>query len=156
MTVDDQVLGNRTAVMPFGLDRVDGMTAGSAKDASLFSSQAELLNYLLLWLNADPTSPVGDVPGVGKVTVSAHPNPFNPQTTISFDLPRAAEVSLDIFDLQGRVVRSLLKSNPYESGSHQQVWDGRNAEGQATASGVYFYRFKAGDQNRGGKLTLLK
>ena len=97
-----------------------------------------------------------DVPGIGQVTVAAHPNPFNPQTTISFDLPQAMEVSLAVFDLQGRLVRNLLQSNPHTAGSHHQVWDGRDAEGQAAASGVYFFRFTAGDQDRVGKLTLLK
>jgi len=156
VTVDDQVLGNRTAVMPFGLDRVDGLTGGSANDGSSFSPQADLLDYLLLWLNTNPTSPVGDIPGIGQVTVAAHPNPFNPQTTIAFELPRAMEVSLDIFDLQGRLVRSLLDESPFATGGHKQVWDGRDGEGRATASGVYFYRFTAGDQKRVGKLTLLK
>jgi len=156
VTVDDQVLGNRTEVMPFGLDRVDGLTGGSAKDGSSFSPQADLLDYLLLWLNTNPTSPVGDIPGIGQVTVAAHPNPFNPQTTIAFELPRAMEVSLDIFDLQGRLVRSLLDESPFATGGHKQVWDGRDGEGRATASGVYFYRFTAGDQKRVGKLTLLK
>ena len=66
------------------------------------------------------------------------------------------EVSLEIYDLQGRLVRTLLNGNPYPVGSHNQVWDGRDGEGQSTASGVYFYRFSAGDQNRVGKLTLLK
>ena len=99
---------------------------------------------------------MGGVPGMGRVSVSAHPNPFNPSTTIAFELPRAAAVSLDIYDLQGRLVRRLLDESPYVTGSHKQVWDGRDGEGRATSSGVYFYRFTAGDQKRVGKLTLLK
>jgi len=156
LTVDDQVLGNRTAVVPFDLERVSGMTVGSAKNGSLYSAQAYLLSYLLAWFDAGFVSAVGDLPGIGQVVVSAHPNPFNPSTTISFDLPRAAEVSLDIYDLQGRLVRRLLDESPYIAGNHKQVWDGRDAGGQTTASGVYFYRFEAGDQRRVGKLTLLK
>ena len=156
VTVDDLVLGNRTAVMPFDLERVSGMTPGSAKAGSLYSPQANLLSYLLAWFDSEYVSSVGDLPGLGQITVNAHPNPFNPSTTIAFELPRAMEVSLDIYDLQGRLVRSLLDESPYVTGSHKQVWDGRDGKGRATSSGVYFYRFTTGDQKRVGKLTLLK
>ncbi len=155
ITVDDQVLGNRTAAMPFDLARGNGMTPGSAKAGSMYSPGAYLLSYLLAWFDSEYVSSVGDLPGLGQVSVTAHPNPFNPSTTIAFDLPRAMDVSLDIYDLQGRLVRRLLDESPHISGSHKQVWDGRNSGGQTTASGVYFYRFTAGDQKRVGKLTLL-
>ena len=111
---------------------------------------------MLVWLGTDGVSASPDVPGIRQVAVTAHPNPFNPSTTIAFDLPRAMEVSLDIYDLQGRLVRRLLDESPYVTGSHKQVWDGRDGGGQTTASGVYFFRLEAGDQKRVGKLTLLK
>ncbi len=156
VTVDDQVLGNRTVVMPFDLGKVSGMTVGAGKSGSTFSLQANYLSFLLAWLDTGLVSGTEDLPGARRVSVTAHPNPFNPSTTIAFELPGAMDVSLDIYDLQGRLVRRLLDESPYVAGSHKQVWDGRNAGGQTTASGVYFYRFTAGDQKRVGKLTLLK
>jgi hypothetical protein len=156
VTVDDQTLVNRTATMPFDLANVTGWTGAPGENRDPVSAPTYFLDFVLGWLVSDGVSSVDDVPGVGQIAVTAHPNPFNPQTTIAFDLPRAMEVSLDIFDLQGRLVRSLLHENPYVAGRHQQVWNGRDAEGQATASGVYFFRFKAGEQDRVGKLTLLK
>jgi len=156
VTVDDLGLVNRTALVPFDLDAVSGMTVGSSKSDKAFSPSTQLLYHLLAWLDTGPVSGTEDLPGARRVTVTAHPNPFNPSTTIAFELPRATEVSLDIYDLQGRLVRRLLDESPYISGNHKQVWDGRNAGGQTTASGVYFYRFTAGDQKRVGKLTLLK
>jgi hypothetical protein len=156
VTVDDQTLVNRTAVMPFDLEAVTGLTVVPGMDHDVFSAQAHLVNFLLFWLGADAATSADDIPGIGQVSVAAHPNPFNPVTTISFDLPRALEVSLEIYDLQGRLVRTLLNGNLYPTGSHKQVWDGRDGKGQAAASGVYFYRLTAGDQNRVGKLTLLK
>ncbi len=156
VTVDDQTLGNRMAVMPFNLDVVGGMSIGSGRTDKSYSPETYLVYFLMSWLGADVVSGTDDVPGAGRVSVTAHPNPFNPTTTIAFDLPRAMEVSLDIFDLQGRLVRRLVDENPYPQGRHQQVWDGRTGGGQATSSGVYFYRFEAGDQKRVGKLTLLK
>ncbi len=156
VTVDDLALGNRTVVVPFDLDSISGITVGSGKRDKAFSPSTYLVYYLMSWLGADVVSGIDDVPGVGQVTVAAHPNPFNPSTTIAFELPRAAEVSLDIYDLQGRLVRRLLDESPYVSGVHKQVWDGRDGDGRATSSGVYFYRFTTGDQKRVGKLTLLK
>ena len=153
VATEDVALDNRTLVMPFDLARVEGY-AGGGKNS--ISPQADLLNSMLVWLGTGGVSASPEVPGIRQVAVSAHPNPFNPSTTIAFELPRAMEVSLDIYDLQGRLVRRLLDESPYVTGSHKQVWDGRDGAGRATSSGVYFYRFTAGDQKRVGKLTLLK
>jgi hypothetical protein len=156
ITTEDLVLENRTVVVPFDLDAISGMTVLSGKSDKNFSPSTYLAYFLLTWLGSDVVSGADDVPGVGKLTVNAHPNPFNPTTTIAFELPRAMEVSLHIYDLQGRLVRRLLDENPFATGSHKQIWDGRNGDGRATGSGVYFYKFTAGDQDRVGKLTLLK
>lgn len=99
---------------------------------------------------------VDEVPEIRQLAVTAHPNPFNPRTTISFDLPRDTEVSLAVYDLQGRVVRVLLETSQFPAGSHHHAWDGRDGHGQATASGTYLYRFTAGRESRVGKLTMLK
>ncbi len=104
----------------------------------------------------DAITAADDVPGIGQVAVAAHPNPFNPRTTIAFALPQAADVSLALFDLQGRLVRTLVNATTYPAGRHQQVWDGRDDLGQTAPSGVYFYRFTAGQESRTGKLTMLK
>jgi glycosidase len=68
-----------------------------------------------------------------------YPNPFNPATTIRFSLPAAADVSLTVFDVLGREVASLAIGRR-AAGVHTAVWDGRNAEGNAVGSGIYFYR----------------
>jgi len=71
-----------------------------------------------------------------------YPNPFNPSTTIQFSLPVRAAVTITVFDLSGRVVRSLLKQEQ-EAGMHTAVWDARDDRGQHVSSGVYFYRLEA-------------
>ncbi len=83
------------------------------------------------------------------------PNPFNPTTTIAYDLPQAVEVSLVVYDVHGREVRELVKSRQ-PAGRHSIVWDGRNASSNYVASGVYFYRFTAGSFVRTKKMVLLK
>jgi hypothetical protein len=67
------------------------------------------------------------------------PNPFNPSTTIRFDVPRDASVELAIFDLRGRRVTTLHRG-PIEAGYHDVQWEGRDDGGRAVASGLYFVR----------------
>ncbi|MEZ5064919.1 MAG: S8 family serine peptidase [bacterium] len=90
-----------------------------------------------------PTAPT-DTPWVGAPTYATSllpsvPNPFREETTVRFSLARRGPVSLDVFDVQGRRVRSLV-SGPVDAGRHQAVWDGRDSGGQRVASGVYFVR----------------
>lgn len=67
------------------------------------------------------------------------PNPFNPTTTIAFDLPQAADVSIDIYDVSGQRIHNLL-SRTEAGGTHEVTWDGRNSAGSPLPSGIYFYR----------------
>ena len=91
VTVDDPVLMNRTAVMPFDLGAVTGYGDAFDKDSTVFSPGAYLLNYLVFWLGSDAASASDDLPGNGQVAVRAHPSPFNPATTLAFELPRALD-----------------------------------------------------------------
>ncbi len=83
------------------------------------------------------------------------PNPFNPSTALTFDLPARAEVRLLIFDSSGRAVRELL-SGVREPGTHGVIWDGRRDDGQPAGSGVYFARLATGGETRTRKLILLR
>ncbi len=68
-----------------------------------------------------------------------YPNPFNPATTLAFDLPAPSEVRLAVYDLQGRLVKTVAAGR-YEAGRHSAVWDGSDDAGKPVSSGVYFYR----------------
>jgi hypothetical protein len=83
------------------------------------------------------------------------PNPFNPVTTIPFELARAGRVTLDVYDVAGRRVRSLADGD-LAAGLHQRSWDGRDDAGRAVASGVYFYRLKAAGRSETRRMLLLK
>jgi hypothetical protein len=83
------------------------------------------------------------------------PNPFNPTTTIAYDLPQGIKVSLVVYDVHGRQVRELVNGTQ-PAGRHQMVWDGRNASSNQVASGVYFYRLTAGQFTQTKKMVLLK
>ena len=84
-----------------------------------------------------------------------HPNPFNPATMIEFSLPRKGKVELSIYNLLGQRVRVLMvESKP--AGMYSAVWDGRDANGREVASGIYFYRLRAGENLATKKMLLLK
>ncbi|MCB0293321.1 MAG: T9SS type A sorting domain-containing protein, partial [Calditrichaeota bacterium] len=71
-----------------------------------------------------------------------YPNPFNPSTTIQYDLPQASEITLTIYNMLGQQVRVLVQqSQPV--GRHSSVWDGLDADGLPVSSGIYFYRLTA-------------
>ena len=84
-----------------------------------------------------------------------HPNPFNPSTTISFELPQTGQVELAVYALDGRRITTLL-SGEMAAGPHQVIWNGRDDRGQQVASGTYFYRLQAGVQELTRRMVLIK
>ncbi len=84
-----------------------------------------------------------------------YPNPFNPSTTIEFSLPRAEHVRLEVINVLGRVVTTLVDGER-AAGQHEVVWDGASDAGNRVASGVYFYRLAAGGNSLTKKMLLLK
>lgn len=85
----------------------------------------------------------------------AFPNPFNPATTIYFELDRQMRVELGIYDLSGRLVRTLV-SGARPAGEHGERWNGTDDAGRPVASGVYFARLRTEDSDRVGRLVLVK
>lgn len=84
-----------------------------------------------------------------------YPNPFNPSTRISFALPQGDRVRLTIYDVLGRQVR-MLADGEYPAGRHELEWDGRDSDGAAVASGVYFYKLETAGQSATRKMLLVK
>jgi len=83
------------------------------------------------------------------------PNPFNPSTTIRFVIPERGIVNLEVYDVSGRVVRTL-SSGTLPAGRHERNWDGRDNAGERVGSGVYICRLESGSQRAAVKLLLLK
>ena len=84
-----------------------------------------------------------------------YPNPFNPSTTLSFELAEATNVRLAIYDIRGRVV-SVLHEGMLQAGRQEVVWGGCNGAGQAAPSGVYLYRLESAAGSRTGRMVLGK
>jgi hypothetical protein len=84
-----------------------------------------------------------------------YPNPFNPETVISFSLPEAEHVQIEIINLLGQSIRSLTDRS-FDAGTHTVVWDATNNSGDEVASGVYFYKIQAGNFVDTKKMTLMR
>jgi hypothetical protein len=84
-----------------------------------------------------------------------YPNPFNPSTVIPFMLHKTSNVSLTVYDVSGRLVRTIF-TDRLDAGRHLKEWDGTDAAGNAAASGIYFYRLKAGDFEETRKMALVR
>ena len=114
--------------------------------------------HLSVTQGQNPTSGVGDGEALPRVTHldRAYPNPFNPSTTIEFALAHAGPTRLEVFDLNGRLVRTLVNEN-LGSGRHTATWQGRDRLGRAVASGAYLYRLTAPDGTvQSGRMVMVK
>jgi len=88
------------------------------------------------------------------------PNPFNPETWIPYELAESSEIRISIYDVQGKLVRTLYfghkEIGQYFSKDKAAYWDGRNNLGEKTGSGVYFYQIQAGDFQAVRKMAIVK
>jgi flagellar hook assembly protein FlgD len=85
----------------------------------------------------------------------AYPNPFNPQTTIRFDLPREQRVRLVVYSVKGQQVQ-VLRDRSLPAGRYSVVWDGCDGRGRPVSSGVYVYRLEAEQGALTQKMTLIR
>ena len=84
-----------------------------------------------------------------------YPNPFNPVTAIEYSVPRRSHVTIDVYNVLGQRVQTLVdREEP--AGSYATTWDGTSSTGNQVATGVYLYRFQAGDHIETKKMLLLK
>lgn len=112
---------------------------------------------MYLYRLADPTGVDDDphtLPGSFALRQN-YPNPFNASTEIVFALPRASEITLNIYNLLGQEVATLAAGR-FGAGEHRVNWDGRDKAGRECASGIYLYRFEAGETAQSRKMLLLK
>ena len=116
-----------------------------------------LENYL-----DEPFTSISAVPGQGTVRKAPatleqnFPNPFNPVTTISFSLTAPGPVRLSVYDVSGRLVRTLVDEGEVTAGDHEAIWNGQDQSGRAAAAGVYFYNLETEGYSRTRRMTMVK
>jgi len=153
-------LGAYSLQLPAGTYNVTvtGTFNGTDFTYNLFSANAIHVtgNADNVMLHVYPNSD-DDVTGAPIVTAlkANYPNPFNPSTTIAFAVGLPSEVSIDIYNVRGQKVRTLV-SGMYEAGVHNVVWNGVSDDGRSVGSGVYFYRMVSGDFVSVKKMLMLK
>ena len=84
-----------------------------------------------------------------------HPNPFNPNTTIRYGVPRAGQLSLIVYDLRGRRVRTLVEGYR-PAGNFEESWDGRDERGRPVVSGTYVYKLRTESAVLSRKMSLVR
>jgi hypothetical protein len=142
-------------------DAAPGVTRYAFVDDEISSLYGETVTYRLDLVERDGSTRMLaeerlTIPRPALTLHQNFPNPFNPGTAISFDLPARERVSLGIFDVSGRLVRRPLHDEEREPGSHTVSWDGRNDAGKAVSSGIYYYRLTAGKASITRKMVLLR
>ena len=98
-----------------------------------------------------------DTPVIPLITQlnNAYPNPFNPSTTISFDIAETAFVNIEIYNIRGQRVKSLV-TQEIKPGRYNVVWQGKNDNNRTVSSGIYFYKMQAGKYSKINKVLMMK
>jgi hypothetical protein len=134
------------------------VTSSLDTDANVVCGVTDKLSPFAVGVDTDPTGVGDEVPGELPDDFMLHqnyPNPFNPNTTVEYSVPTRVHVSIDVFNIAGQKVRTLVnQSKP--AGTYRVVWDGRNDAGKTVATGVYLYRIQTGDHIETKKMLLLK
>ncbi len=119
--------------------------------AALYVDDVEMFISLEHVPNEEDTNP--RIPN--NLITSNYPNPFNPDTSISFTVPKAGNVKLTVFNILGQEIVELTNQN-YLAGTHTVNWNGTDSNNQPVTSGIYFYKVSSGNQKATGKMVLMK
>ena len=136
------------------LDRSVQLEAGTQVMRVVLLAGGFNLNWIEIASEATPAG--GDPQAARPVLHPCSPNPFNPSTTLRYELPRDARVRLAVYDVSGKLIRTLVAAEEVRAGAHQVVWDGRDESGRSAATGVYFARLRAGEDLQTQRMTLVK
>jgi hypothetical protein len=125
---------------------------GGTAPMDRFEIAHDVMNFMQVSCNVDITQ--AEAPKAYRLAQN-FPNPFNPTTTIRFDMKAKGRVTIRIYDVAGRLVRTLVKE-VRDAGAHTAVWDGKNNLGAEAASGIYFYKMETAGFVATRKLVLLR
>jgi len=121
------------------------------------AERASLVKNVMLYFGKSPTAAPTGVPDAMTAALShAYPNPFNPVTKIAYSIREAGPTTIEVYNIAGRVVRTLLDTELAAGASGYVLWDGTNDGGERCASGVYFYRLRAPGYTETRKMVMLK
>jgi hypothetical protein len=149
--LDDELVTNTSELSYLFTDLVDGQTYTAGVTAVYTSGESEMVTTEFTW---EQTSNTNGVPAVTALTGN-YPNPFNPETTINFSMSEAGMVNIEIYNIKGQRVKTLV-SEDMDAGNHSLVWNGRDNNNNPVSSGVYFYKMVTGKYTSTKKMILMK
>jgi hypothetical protein len=158
--VTDSTTAGQAIVLGFGFEAVNRTTPTDTATVTRGEFLSIMLDQLEPGVGIGDGGPSGDI-GIPKAFALGqnYPNPFNPSTTIEFSVPESRggfeHVVLKIYNLRGQLVNTLV-DDERESGHYTIHWDGRDSNGTKVGSGIYVYKFSAGENTATRKMVLLK
>ncbi len=153
--IDYQVLNLDTDTGSFMLENLAEETDYNIKVAVVYGDVYLESPVVTQNTTEDNDAEDGDIPPIEVGEMSVYPNPFNPETTIGYSLQEKGHVIVEVFNIRGQKVATLLDA-VQESGQHSVVWDGSDQAGKSCTSGIYFCRLKASSNVLTRKMLLLK
>ena len=146
---------SRAVLVPVDFPLIRTDPAEGAKGVAAPAARARLLADVLDWFGIGFIDiDVTPVPEAAVFAAEVRPNPFNPATSITYTAPRPGHLVIRVYDVRGRLVRTLA-DGPV-AGDGAVAWDGNRGDGAAAASGIYFYEVRLDDAVRIGKMALVK
>lgn len=116
---------------------------------------AKLLSLSTKQINYNSSGSNDDLIDLDKVLNNAYPNPFNSQTSISFNLLKTDNVQIEVYNIRGQLVKTLFAGQKY-AGNHQIIWNGTDNKGNLVTGGIYFYKLKLDSYVNTKKIVLIK
>ena len=154
-------MGYQTVNLGFGMELMIGDLLPNGHYTTGANDRVDFMANIMEYFGKEPTNPptgVDESVFVNRLD-HARPNPFNPKTTIAYSLADRSRVTIRVYDLTGRVVRTLV-DGVVDPGEYAAIWDGATDAGPHAASGVYFVRMEgsgdSGSFSKVGKAVMLK
>ncbi|MDD4147588.1 MAG: FlgD immunoglobulin-like domain containing protein, partial [Candidatus Cloacimonetes bacterium] len=143
------------ATRTFNIALETGSSVSTINEVLVVTTNDPDLAEIQIPITVEPSSNGIQVNPVVTALNGNFPNPFNPETTINFSLKEAGNVKLNIFNIKGQLIRTLVNA-PMNAGKHQMVWNGKDNNGTSVSSGLYLYRMEAGSYRSTKKMMLMK
>jgi hypothetical protein len=148
-TVDIQAVGSYT----FALVEKGGFSATGGTSPALYPRQGQ--NRFKVLVNTTTVSIDEELLPIQYALHQNYPNPFNPVTTLRYDIPENSLVTIIIYDMLGRQVKTLINQTQ-DAGYRSVIWDATNDYGKPVSAGIYLYQIQAGGYMQTKKMVLLK
>ncbi len=149
--LDDELVGSPTDTQWQFVDLVNGQTYTAGVSAVYDEGVSNIEEISFTYSGTE----VGNVVVAATVLNNNYPNPFNPETNIAYSIKEAGNVTIEVYNLRGQLVKTLVNETK-ETGDYTTTWSGMDNSNKSVSSGVYFYKMKSGNYTSTKKMILMK